>query len=70
MEAISHALTVLDWHELPKEDRPPEPIWLDDEAISAHFEMLAEKREAQGRGETLVPDEDMAQNELTAQFKR
>jgi hypothetical protein len=70
MEAIAHAMTVLDWHELPKGDRPREEIWLDDEAISAHFEMLAEQREAQSRGEELIPDEDMAQNELTAQFKR
>lgn len=70
MEAIAHALTVLDWHELPRDDRPPEHIWLDDEAITAHFDMLAEKRDAEMRGETVIPDEDMAQNELTARFKR
>ncbi len=45
------------------EDRPPERIWLDDDALSAHFEAVnaryANPREADDVGA-------LTQNELTA----
>jgi hypothetical protein len=29
--------------EMPSDDQPPEAIWLDDDAIAAHFERLRDK---------------------------
>lgn len=68
--AISHALTVLSWFELMDEDRPPESIWLDDDALTSHFEAVDQRRDAGIRGETLVPQAAMDQNELTADLRR
>jgi hypothetical protein len=65
---------VLGWFELPDDDRPPERIWLDDKALSDHFEAVSERyRSPSGGGRSdweSIPGSDFAQNELTAQFRR
>lgn len=66
---MSHALTVLSWFELLEDERPPERIWLDDDAIGEHFERVDQARKS-GTKYDAVPDADMDQNELTADFKR
>jgi hypothetical protein len=67
--AISHALTVLSYFELPDEDRPAEEIWLDDEALAAHWDAVNERHRSSS-GVEAVPQADMQQNELTADFRR
>jgi hypothetical protein len=52
------------------EDRPPERIWLDDEALEAHWNSVTARREAGSRGVEAVPAAPLEQNELTADFKR
>lgn len=47
-----------------KEDQPPERIWLNDEAIAAHFERIHEKYST-GSGTEMVEVADLDQNELT-----
>jgi hypothetical protein len=66
-------MTVLGWYELPDDDRPPERIWLDDKALTAHFEAVSERYRHPGSSggsdwET-IPGQDFAQNELTAQYR-
>jgi hypothetical protein len=68
--AISHALMVLSWFELTEDDRPPESIWLDDEAVSAHFDGVEQKRNSSIKGSEPVPAAGMDQNELTAELRR
>jgi hypothetical protein len=36
--------------EMPDDDRPPEAIWLDDEALSDHFARVREKYSSGGAG--------------------
>ena len=60
---------MLSWYELPEDDRPPERIWLDDEALQSHFDGVDQKRKAGSRGTEVVP-QDLDQNELTAQLRR
>lgn len=40
------------------EDRPPEEIWLDEEALKEHFEVLRSKHKA-GTGGSDEPSEDV-----------
>ncbi len=64
---------MLGWYELPDDDRPPERIWLDDTALTAHFEAVSDRYRSgstsSGGNWESVPDSDHAQNELTAQFR-
>jgi hypothetical protein len=54
------------------DERPPERIWLDDEALSSHWEFIENKRHHRSTGMEEVPQfaGAMDQNELTAGFKR
>ncbi len=61
---------VLSWFELLDEDRPPERIWLDDEALEEHFERVDERRKSGSRGTEEVPDAELTRNELTADFRK
>lgn len=61
---------VLGFFELLDEDRPPERIWLDDEALNAHWDSVHARREAGSRGAEAVPAAPLDQNELTKDFKR
>ena len=67
--AISHALMVLGFFELMDEDRPAERIWLDDEALTHHFNQVAERRGVSARGDGDMAPVDLTQNELTAEFR-
>jgi hypothetical protein len=66
---------ILGFYELPDDERPPEAIWTDDEALSSHWLAVEQKREAKwgGGSETseAVPEAGtrMDQNELTAGLK-
>lgn len=61
-DAVSHALQVLGFLEMPSKDRPPQDIWMSDEDLRAHFEDLERKYAGGGADREVVP---MAQNELT-----
>lgn len=63
---------VLSFGELPDDERPPERIWLDDEALSAHWERVEAARKHKYGGTEAVPaaEGQLEQNELTAGFKR
>lgn len=65
--AISHALTVLGWYELPDTDRPPERIWLDDAALNDHFHSVQERYRGDGGDSQwqAIPDQELEQNEFT-----
>lgn len=65
-------MTVLSWFELPDEDRPPERIWLDDEALNQHFGAIQERYRSGSGGEDWesIPDAEFEQNEVTAGFRR
>lgn len=50
------------------EDRPPEHIWLNDEAVNEHFERLKARYAKPGSaGDEVVP---MDQNEFTRDLKK
>jgi hypothetical protein len=55
-----------------EDDRPPERIWLDDEALESHWEQLDQRRKnPPSAGSEAVPQVGgLEQNELTAAFKR
>jgi hypothetical protein len=63
-------MNVLGFYELLDEDRPPERIWLDDEALEAHWSSVTARREAGSRGVESVPAAPLEQNELTRDLKR
>lgn len=67
-QAISHALQVLGFMELG-DDQPPEEIWLDQEALSAHFDSVREKWAAGSSGDA-VQDAPMTENELAKEWRR
>jgi hypothetical protein len=49
-----------------EEDAPPEHIWLDNEAIEAHFDWVREKYRSKAAGVETVPDPgSYDQNEMT-----
>ncbi len=54
---------VLGFSELTDELRPDEAIWLDDEALAAHFEAAKQRAEDKAGGYEQVPD--MEQSDLT-----
>lgn len=56
---------MLSYFEMLEEDQPPREIWLDDDALEAHFVGVKARREQRsgGRGTEQVPE--MRQNELT-----
>ena len=56
--------------ELDDEDRPPESIWLDNQAINEHFDSVRARREDKARGVEVVDDAPMLQNELTKNLRR
>lgn len=64
-QAISHALSVLNWMELPEDDRPPEFMWLEPEMLQGHFDEVKRRwaDKAGGNGGDVAPP--MQENELT-----
>lgn len=51
---------------MPDSDQPPERIWLDDEALAAHFEATRERYRQGATGMESVPQaSELEQNELT-----
>lgn len=62
---------VLGWFELPDDDRPPERIWMDDEALSEHFERVRGRYRSDSRGPEWeeIPG-DLQQNALTTNLRR
>lgn len=61
---------ILGFFEVPEDERPPESIWLDDEALSDHWEHVTAQRQNKYNGTESVPSAPLEQNELTAGFKR
>lgn len=56
---------------MKEEDQPPEQIWLDPEAIQAHFEGVKEKYDTQAAGQEAVADPgDLAENEAVKGLRR
>jgi hypothetical protein len=65
--AITKALIILNYYELPEEDQPKNTIWDHPEKLEEWFEQVKERRKHPGTEK--VPDEwenvDLEQNELT-----
>lgn len=51
------------------EDRPPERIWLDDEALEAHFENVKARYSSKSGSGPMEEVPDLQQNELTKGLK-
>jgi len=56
---------ILGFFELPKDEQPPDEIWLNDEEIAAHFERIDEARDARVQGMEPIDETPLVQNELT-----
>lgn len=57
---------------MPEDDQPPEEIWLDNEALTSHFQAVKEKWKAEygsGSGDT-VESAPMTDNELAKEWRR
>ena len=64
-DAIRTSLMFLGFEEMPEEDSPPKRIWLDNDALTAHFAQLKAKRKAEMDPKaSTVPDTPMEQNTL------
>lgn len=50
-DALLFALQVLSWDELPKEERPPRPIWLRPKSMREHFKAVERMREEKYGGD-------------------
>jgi len=64
--AISTAMGVLGWMELPEEEVPPQRIWHHEERLSTWFDAVAQKRKDRASGmsyEDVAEDADMTENE-------
>lgn len=57
-------MSVLGWLEMSSDDQPPEAIWLDNEALDAHFTAVKAKYQVSRSGEE-VEQVPLEQNELT-----
>jgi hypothetical protein len=61
---------VLSYFEMPKEDQPPQQIWLDTEALTAHFAMVRERREQKRKRPSeqveMVPMDDNSDPRIAA----
>lgn len=57
-QAIRHALVVVGWDELEPEFRPKKSIWMDGDALKAHFEWVeaVKKERFSGNPETAIED--------------
>lgn len=61
---------ILGWMELKEEDVPPQHMWLDNEALSDHFERVKEKAgRPAGMEEIEEQHGEMTQNEFTRGLK-
>ena len=67
--AVSHALTVLGWYELPADDQPDESIWLNNEALDDHFRRVKERYKS-GSGMESIEDVPESQNEFTRDLRK
>lgn len=58
--------------ELGEEDRPPEEIWLDTEALDEWFSDVKARWSAKANGENWEPvsDRPMTENELAKEWRR
>lgn len=61
--AIRHALVILSWEELPREERPPKRIWLDGDALREHFDRVEKARDERYRPGGSGPIDDPRENE-------
>lgn len=52
-EAVRSALVFLSFEELPKDERPDKRIWLNAEALKAHFERVERDRDAKAQGKDI-----------------
>lgn len=53
LQAVSRALLILSFEELPRNERPARRIWLDDEALSDHFKLVERNREREAKGQAI-----------------
>lgn len=68
-DAIRTSLMFLGFEEMPEGDTPPKRIWLDNEALKEHFDMLKAKRKAEADPDSpQVPDGPMKQNSLAQEM--
>lgn len=63
--AVSHALAILSWMELPEEDRPSETIWLEPEMLEHHFNEVKARWADRSGGKELEGQNTLVENDLT-----
>lgn len=70
MAAISAALQVLGFIELPEDEVPPEAIWHHDERMAEWFEAVKERREARSSGREPISDVEahMTENQIAEEL--
>ncbi len=70
MEAISAAMGVLGWFELPEDQVPPEEYWHSTELITEWFEAVKRRQSDRSKGlesiETPEGDDDYVDDEVAA----
>lgn len=57
-------MAYISFDELPDDERPPRRIWLDDDALQAHFQRVRRDRDAKyGVGDKAGPIDDPVSNQ-------
>jgi hypothetical protein len=59
-EAIRMAMFFLSFEELAEDERPSKKIWLDSEALEAHFAQVKAKRKREVKGDSTLEGESVS----------
>lgn len=66
---MSEALSVLGYHEIPEDERPPSHIWGNDEALIAWFDEVEFRRKNPDKDRMEDVEAPMQQNDLAARLR-
>lgn len=58
MEAISAAMSVLGWFELPEDQVPPEEYWQSPALVEDWFKAVKQRQENRSKGLESIPDSE------------
>ncbi len=71
--AVTKAMIVLGYYEMPEDDQPDDSIWNHFERLTEHFEMVKKMRKNPGHeviDKQEWDDADLMQNDLAEQWKK
>lgn len=69
MVAITAALVVLGFMELPEDDVPPELIWHHDARLNEWWDEVKERRKSGASGRSDLEDVPTTENEMAEQYR-